>query len=50
MNHITLGVIDINKSFTFYCDVLELKPIVKWDKGAYFFVGEPNADLLGSRF
>jgi glutathione S-transferase fosA5 len=39
MNHITLGVVDIEKSFAFYRDVLELKPLVKWDKGAYFLVG-----------
>jgi catechol 2,3-dioxygenase-like lactoylglutathione lyase family enzyme len=50
MNHITLGVTDINKSFAFYRDVLGLKPIVKWDKGVYFFVGEPNTKLLGSGF
>lgn len=50
MNHITLGVTNIDKSFAFYCDVLGLKPLVKWEKGAYFFVGEPNTDILGSGF
>lgn len=50
MNHITLGVTNIDKSFAFYRDVLKLKPLVKWDKGAYFFVGEPNADISGSGF
>ncbi|MBX3710202.1 MAG: VOC family protein [Gammaproteobacteria bacterium] len=50
MNHITLGVKNIDKSFAFYHDVLELKPLVKWDKGAYFFVSETNPNLLGSRF
>ena len=38
MNHITLAVKDIDKSFSFYRDVLELSPLVKWDKGAYFLV------------
>lgn len=38
MNHITLAVTDIDKSFLFYRDLVGLKPLVKWDKGAYFFV------------
>jgi len=50
MNHITLGVIDIERSFTFYRDVIGLTPLVKWDQGAYFLVGETNANLLGSGF
>jgi predicted enzyme related to lactoylglutathione lyase len=40
INHITLACTDIEKSFTFYHDVLGFKPLVKWDKGAYFLVGE----------
>lgn len=40
MNHITLAVTDIEKSFYFYQNILGLKPICKWDKGAYFMVGE----------
>ncbi len=40
MNHITLAIKDINKSFAFYHEVLGLKPLVKWDKGAYFLVGD----------
>ena len=31
---------DIEKSFHFYTSVLGLRPLVKWDKGAYFLVGE----------
>lgn len=50
MNHITLSVIDIEKSFAFYQDILGLKPLVKWDKGAYFLVGEPNIDCPNSGF
>jgi len=50
MNHITLGVTNIDKSFVFYRDVLSLKPLVRWDKGAYFSVGEPNITVLGSGF
>ena len=40
INHITLACTDIDRSFTFYHDVLGFKPLVKWDKGAYFLVGE----------
>lgn len=40
MNHITLAVKDINQSFIFYREVLGLKPLCRWDKGAYFLVGD----------
>ncbi|MCS5711897.1 VOC family protein [Candidatus Berkiella aquae] len=40
MNHVTLAVLDINISFTFYTTVLGLQPLVKWDKGAYFVIGD----------
>lgn len=40
MNHVTLAVKDIQQSFPFYRDVLALKPLCLWDKGAYFLVGD----------
>jgi catechol 2,3-dioxygenase-like lactoylglutathione lyase family enzyme len=45
LNHITLAVTDIDRSFTFYRDVLGLKPLVKWGKtnaggGAYFLTSK----------
>ncbi len=40
INHITLACTDIEKSFAFYRDILGFKPLVKWDKGAYFLIGE----------
>lgn len=40
LNHITLAVSDIKRSFDFYRDILGLKPLCSWDKGAYFLVGE----------
>ena len=40
LNHITLACIDIERSFTFYKEVMGFKPLVKWDKGAYFLIGE----------
>lgn len=39
INHITLAVTDIERSFLFYRDVLGFTPLVKWDKGAYFLIG-----------
>lgn len=40
INHITLACKNIEKSFAFYKDVLGFSPLVKWDKGAYFLVGD----------
>ena len=40
LNHITLAVTDIEKSFRFYREVLQFKPLCKWSKGAYFLVGD----------
>jgi catechol 2,3-dioxygenase-like lactoylglutathione lyase family enzyme len=40
MNHITLAVKDLEKSFAFYRDILGFKPLVKSDGGAYFLVGQ----------
>lgn len=40
VNHITLAVKDIETSFTFYRDLLQFLPLCKWDKGAYFLVGD----------
>lgn len=40
INHITLACTDIARSFAFYRDVLGFKPLVKWDQGAYFLVGD----------
>lgn len=38
INHITLAVRDINKSFRFYRDILGFKPLCLWDNGAYFLI------------
>lgn len=40
INHLTLAVSDIEKSFNFYRNILNLKPLCKWNKGAYFLVGD----------
>ena len=40
INHITLAVKNIDRSFAFYSEVLGFTPLVKWDGGAYFLVGD----------
>ncbi|OHD71025.1 MAG: glutathione transferase [Spirochaetes bacterium RBG_16_49_21] len=39
LNHITFAVNNLEKSFAFYKDILGLKPIAKWQNGAYFTTG-----------
>jgi len=38
MNHVTLAVTDIERSFDFYHNLIGLKPLVKWHRGAYFLL------------
>lgn len=40
INHITLAVKDVDISFKFYKDLLGFSPLCRWDKGAYFLVGD----------
>lgn len=40
ISHLTLAVTDVERSFKIYHDLLGFKPLVKWDKGAYFLVGD----------
>ena len=40
INHITLAVWDLHRSFHFYVDLLGLKPLARWSKGAYLLAGE----------
>lgn len=40
INHITLAVSNIERSFIFYKKIVGLKPLCKWDKGAYFLAGD----------
>ncbi len=39
LNHATLAVRDLERSFCFYTDLLELKPAARWCKGAYVTAG-----------
>lgn len=40
LNHLTLSARDLDRSFTFYRDVLGLRPLARWNNGAYFLAGE----------
>ena len=40
LNHITLSVRDADESFRFYTEVLLMRPVARWPKGAYLLVGE----------
>lgn len=39
LNHLTLSVSDLERSFRFYVDVLGLKPVARWKNGAYLEAG-----------
>ncbi|MES2038998.1 MAG: VOC family protein [Pseudomonadota bacterium] len=39
LNHLTLSVSDLERSFRFYVDVLGLKPVAHWKNGAYLEAG-----------
>ena len=39
LNHLTLAVEDVTRSVNFYQNILGMKPLVKWDRGAYLLAG-----------
>jgi catechol 2,3-dioxygenase-like lactoylglutathione lyase family enzyme len=39
LNHITLSVSDLDRSFSFYTERLGIKPHAKWARGAYLSAG-----------
>ncbi len=39
LNHLTLAVCDLEKSFRFYVDLLGAQPYARWDHGAYLSIG-----------
>jgi catechol 2,3-dioxygenase-like lactoylglutathione lyase family enzyme len=39
LNHLTLGVADLERSFAFYKDLLGFKPAALWNMGAYLSLG-----------
>jgi catechol 2,3-dioxygenase-like lactoylglutathione lyase family enzyme len=40
LNHLTLAVTDLERSFAFYRDLLGFKPAALWNTGAYLSLGE----------
>lgn len=40
LNHLTLAVADLDRSFAFYTDLLGFKPAAIWNAGAYLSLGE----------
>lgn len=40
LNHITLSVSDLERSFTFYTGTLGLRPRARWARGAYLSAGD----------
>jgi catechol 2,3-dioxygenase-like lactoylglutathione lyase family enzyme len=40
LNHVTSSVSDLERSFTFYRDVLGFRPLARWRRGAYLLAGE----------
>lgn len=40
INHISIAVRDVERSFRFYVDVLGLKPLARWSRGAYLLAGD----------
>lgn len=39
INHITFAIKDLKRSLDFYVELLGLKLVAKWDKGAYLLAG-----------
>jgi catechol 2,3-dioxygenase-like lactoylglutathione lyase family enzyme len=39
INHVTLAVQDLDRSFSFYTGHLGLRPVARWYKGAYLVAG-----------
>ena len=49
INHITLSIADVERSFTFYTSILGFQPIAKWPKGAYLLAGDTWIALVADQ-
>ena len=49
INHITLSVRDVDRSYQFYVETLGARPLARWSKGAYLLAGAgATAGLLSA--
>jgi catechol 2,3-dioxygenase-like lactoylglutathione lyase family enzyme len=56
LNHVTFSVRDLERAFTFYQQVLGLRALARWDRGAYLprrgnYLGHPelrSCDCVGA--
>jgi catechol 2,3-dioxygenase-like lactoylglutathione lyase family enzyme len=49
INHITLSIADVERSFTFYSAILGFRPVAKWPKGAYLLAGDTWIALVADQ-
>ena len=49
INHATLAVGDLERSFAFYTEVLDLRAVARWDGGAYSTAGGDWVALILDR-
>jgi len=40
LNHVTFSVADLDRAFQFYREVLGMRPVARWYKGAYLTAGD----------
>lgn len=40
INHVTLAISDLERSFAFYVEIVGLRPVARWLRGAYLVAGE----------
>ena len=49
INHITLAITDVERSFTFYTSILGFRPVAKWPAGAYLLAGDTWIALVADQ-
>jgi catechol 2,3-dioxygenase-like lactoylglutathione lyase family enzyme len=49
INHITLSIADVERSFRFYSAILGFRPVAKWPKGAYLLAGDTWIALVADQ-